>query len=215
MKPYYEEAGITIYHGDCRDVLPHLPNVDLVLTDPPYNVKKDYGQHDDGMPEVEYEVFMREVAALCLNAADNQAWIAPRYKARLFTDIFPNAHMIVILRGASGPFRQGWSDQFETALLVGKPLRCMPDVWSDIRLKGEGYFFREETFGHPGYTPYPIMARCASLLSTNSLIDPFCGTGTALRAAKDQGKRAIGIELNEAYCEIAANRLRQEVLQFQ
>jgi hypothetical protein len=130
-------------------------------------------------------------------------------------NLLKGSHLVVIRRGASGPFRQGWSDQFEIALAVGKPNECVPDLWSDIRLKGEGYFFREETFGHPGYTPYPIMHRAVHLLSKESVIEPFCGTGTTLVAAKKQGRRAVGIELNEAYCEIAAKRLSQEVLEFE
>ena len=126
--------------------------------------------------------------------------------------LLPGAHLIVIPRGATGPFRGGWSDQFEIALCIGKPAKCVSDLWKGIRLKGEGYFFTEETWGHPGYTPYPIMAKATSLLTTESVTDPFCGTGTTLRAAKDQNRKAIGIEINEAYCEIAAKRMQQEVL---
>jgi site-specific DNA-methyltransferase (adenine-specific) len=88
------------------------------------------------------------------------------------------------------------------------------DLWDGIRLKGEGYFFREETYGHPGYTPKPIMHRCVTLLSPEggTVLDPFCGTGTTLRAAKDLGRKAIGIEIEERYCEIAAKRMAQTVM---
>lgn len=106
---------------------------------------------------------------------------------------------------------------FEIALAIGKPNGAEVDLWSDIRLKGEGYFFREDTYGHPGYTPFLIGKRFVSLLSERGdvVIDPFCGTGSTLRAAKDLGRNAIGMEINERYCEIAANRLRQEVLNFE
>lgn len=95
-----------------------------------------------------------------------------------------------------------------------EPEERQPNYWEDLRFKGEGYFFREETFDHPGYTPMNVIKRILAVRRCESLLDPFCGTGTTLRAAKDLGMRAVGIEINEAYCEIAANRLRQEVLDF-
>ena len=211
MKPYYEHAGITIYHGDCRDVLPQL-KADAVITDPPYNCGKDYGVFKDNLSDAEYREFMETVIKYSFAAAPNQFWVAPRYKLEFFLPMFPGYHLIVIRRGACGPFRGAWSDQFEIALAIGKPKGAPSDLWEGIRLKSEGYFFREQTFGHPGYTPYPIMLRAAKLLAEKILIDPFCGTGTALRAAKDLGIRGIGIEINEVYCEIAAKRMAQEVL---
>jgi hypothetical protein len=186
-------------------------SMDLVLTDPPYNAKKEYGDFKDNLSPDEYAAFMRTVAAECLRIAPHQAWVAPRYQLALFSSIFPKAHMIVVRRGAAGPIRNGWSDQYETILTIGKPKRCIPDVWDDIRLKGEGYFFREETYGHPGFTPTLILKRLASLLADQSLVDPFVGTGGSLVAAKCLGLSAIGIERNEAYCEIAAMRLQQSV----
>lgn len=214
MKPYYEEDGIVIYHGDCREILPQLEPVDLVLTDPPYNCGKDYGSYKDNLSDSDYVDFMSNVASQSRRLAMNQAWVAPRYKMLMWLNIFPEAHIVVVRRGASGPFRGGWSDQFETVLTTGRPNECISDLWDDIRLKGEGYFFREETYNHPGYTPYKIMLRCARVLSKESVIDPFCGTGTTLRAAKDLGRKAIGIEIEEKYCEIAAKRLQQEVFKF-
>lgn len=216
IKPYFQDDAVTIYHGDCREILPQLTEkVDLVLTDPPYNAGKDYGEgSNDKMVPTEYEVWCSECVAAALPKADNQFWVAPRYQLALWLSLLPKSHLIVIPRGAGGPFRGGWSDQFEIALAIGKPLRCMPDLWKGIRLKGEGYFFREETYGHPGYTPKPIFDRAITLLSAVStvVLDPFCGTGTSLRAAKDLGRKAIGIEIEERYCEIAAKRMSQSVL---
>ncbi len=213
MKPYYDDGkGIVIYHGDCREILPSLPKVDLVLTDPPYNCGKDYGTYKDNLSQYDYGDFMHTVVGWCRRIAENHFWIAPRYQIGLWSSLLPDAHLIVVRRGATGPFRGGWLDQFEIALSVGKPNKCVPDLWDGIRLKGEGYFFREETYNHPGYTPYPIMARAADLLSINVLCDPFCGTGTSLVAAKQLGRKAIGIEIEEKYCEISVQRLAQEVL---
>ena len=212
--PYYDRDGVTLYLGDCRELLPLLGPAALVVTDPPYNVGKDYEVASDALDGAEYEAFMRSVVTESLRIAPNQAWVAPRYKMALWMGLLPSAHMVVVRRGAMGPFRGGWSDQFETILTIGKPNRVYPDLWDDIRLKGEGYFFREETYGHPGYTPEPIIRRCISLLSKEgeTVIDPFLGTGTTARVAKYLNRKCIGIEVNERYLEIAAKRLAQEVL---
>jgi site-specific DNA-methyltransferase (adenine-specific) len=216
MTPYYyQDSAVTIYHGDCREILPGLPFGAAVVTDPPYNANKDYGKSvNDNMTEVEYENWSQEIVSLALVSASNQFWVAPRYKLRLWLTLLPGAHLIAITRGAAGPFRQGWSDQFEIALSIGKPLKCVSDLWTGIRLKGEGYFFREETYDHPGYTPSPILSKAINLFSNlgELIIEPFAGTGTTLRAAKDLGRKAIGIEIEEKYCEIAAKRMAQEVL---
>lgn len=210
MTPYYEHAGITIYHGDCREFLPQLA-ADLLVTDPPFNVGKDYGTSADDLPVDEYRALMAAIAAA---NAPHQAWVTPTNRLSLFSGLLPDAQPIIIRRGAQGPKRWGWYDQFDILLVRGRPNRYISNLWDDIRLKGEGYFFREYTWDHPGYTPYPIMARCISLLTSEgeTVLDPFAGTGTTLRAAKDLNRRAIGIELDERWCEVIARRLEQEVL---
>lgn len=207
VTPTWSKNGVDLYLGDCKTVLPHIGKVDAVVTDPPYNVGKDYGVHNDSMPEADYAKWMTEVVDLCSMIAVRHAWVAPRYKMKLFLSILPNAHIIVVERGASGPYRGGWSDQFETILCSGKPNRCVPDLWRDIRLKGEGYFFREETYGHPGYTPQPIMDRLIDLMSSDSVLDPFMGTGTSGVSAVKHGRKYLGIELNPEYFEIAIRRI--------
>jgi len=207
---YYRTDLGVLYCGDCLEIMPHLDPVDLVLTDPPYNCGKDYGEYKDNRPKDDYESWMHELSIESRKLAQNQAWIAPRYKLNFFLTIFEDAHLIVIRRGARGPFRQGWSDQFEIALAVGKPNKCEVDLWDDIRLKGEGYFFRENTFDYPGYTPFPIMQRFVSLLSTDSVLDIFMGTGTTAMACERLKRRWIGIEIEEKYCAIAKKRIEAE-----
>ena len=60
MKPYYDDGQISIYHGDCRDVIPCLEHIDIVLTDPPYNAGKDYGGHNDSMTDDEFRQWLSE-----------------------------------------------------------------------------------------------------------------------------------------------------------
>jgi len=98
-------------------------------------------------------------------------------------------------------------DQFEIALAIGAPSQPFSDCWDDIRLKGEGYFFREETYGHPGYTPYQIMERAIHLFAKRSVCDPFMGTGTSGEAAVKTGRAYAGIEIEPKYFEIACERI--------
>lgn len=196
-----------LYHGDCREILSGLPKVDVVITDPPYNVKKDYGTASDDLPPDEYLHKMASVIEMSSTA--RQCWVAPRYKMREWLTLLPNAHIVVVRRGAGGPFRQGFSDQFVTVLITGNPYRCVPDLWDGIRLKGEGYFFREETYGHPGYTPYPIFEKCVDIMTHpgDVVLEPFMGTGTCGVACVNLQRKFIGIEIDEKYFDIACRRI--------
>ncbi len=221
-----EEFGIALYHGDCLDILPTLPKVDCVVTDPPYNVKKDYGTYKDNLPLEEYAAWCARVVGLCKDLAENQFWVAPRYKMALWTSLLPEAHLIVIQRLAYGKIRQGWADQFATALTIGDPrydviTERMPvgappkDLWTEIRLKGEGFLCPDNTYGHPGYTPIGIMARAVSLLSHTSVLDPFLGSGTTGVACVNLGRAFIGIELDKGYFDICVERISKAIVEAQ
>lgn len=213
-------GNATLILGDCLEALRSLPSclrVDAVVTDPPYNAGKAYGTHDDDMPEDQYIEWSKERVEACKKLAANQFWVAPRYKLPMWLSLLPGAHLVVIPRGAAGPYRgSGWMDQFEIALAVGKTNHTAADLWTGIRLKGEGYFFREDTYGHPGYTPLPIMVKAIDLFSTKSVCDPFMGTGTTGEAALRQGRHFLGMEIHPPYFDIACKRLedvqRQERL---
>lgn len=181
------------------------------MTDPPYNVGKDYEATHDHLTDADYRHLLTGVEAAC----EIQAWVTPKKHLALFTSILPTALPVVVRRGAFGPLRWGWTDQFCLLLVRGRPSRPIPNLWDDIRLKGEGYFFRENDYGHPGYTPAFIMSRLVAVLAGPDavVVDPFMGTGTTNRVAKDLGFKSIGIEINERYCEIAAKRMGQEVIE--
>jgi DNA modification methylase len=107
MKPYYQDDAVTLYHADCRDVLPLLDPVDLVLADPPYNAGKNYGTASDSLSESDYTALMSAIIGECLPLASSQAWVAPRYQLHLWLGLLPKAHLIIVRRGATGPFRGG------------------------------------------------------------------------------------------------------------
>jgi site-specific DNA-methyltransferase (adenine-specific) len=233
VKPYYDDGTCTIYHADCRELLPFM-KAGLVLTDPPYNLGVSYGARTSGEDRREhYKVWSRrwfEVSPRPLIftpgpsnlamwfAIEEPLWVGAWYK--------PN--------GTSGSRLNGFN-LWEPVLFYGRPgRRVHRDAWSASIEKGPwgtplGTRPKGSSFGKRGRAvagttmpesvhPCPKSYRFwSSLLNDVSnpgdlILDPFMGSGTTLRAAKDLGRKAIGIELEERYCEIAAKRLGQEVL---
>lgn len=219
-KPYYEEEGITIYHADCKDILPYLEPVDLVLTDPPYGIGRDKGfsgswsfNGGKGIP-------------IARNRYEDDNWDNERPSKELFNLILEKAHNALIFGG----------NYFADILPQGKhwivwdKLQTMPTfgdcelIWTNIKKNSvkkkvyeyNGLIGKEPQRGHPTQKPLKLITRLLNEYSipSMSIIDPFMGSGTTLRAAKDLGRKAIGIEIEEKYCQIAVQRLKQEVLKF-
>ncbi len=212
MKPYYQDSAVTIYHGDCREILLSLPlpKVDLVLTDPPYGISHPCNFKKRG----------RSNLAECTDYADV-------FNDNTQFDPSPYIEQPCILWGANYyasklPDMSGWlvwdkirPDELDQATCelawsnVVKGVRRFRYLWDGMLRDGDDLLY------HPTQKPVELMAWCMSLRWTESLetiLDPFMGSGTTLRAAKDLGRKAIGIEIEEKYCEIAAKRMEQEVL---
>ena len=225
MMPYYEHAGITIYHGDCRDVLASL-KADVLVTDPPYGVnlgshggatdrrtgrnrhlvKGPYATYIDS-PENFLSVVVPAVTA-ALAIVDRGAVFCAGHMAFDFPR--PAAIGGVFLPAATGRCVWGFNS-FAHCLLYG----TAPDLSLGSKPIGIRSTARAEASAHPCPKPLPWMKWAVALVSRpgETVLDPFMGSGTTLLAAKDLGRRAIGIEIDERYCEIAAERLSQEVLQ--
>ena len=216
--PYYQDDACTIYHGDCREILPLLPVVDLVLTDPPYGIGLSNGGRSDGYrsdrdwsiagdhsQEVGEQV-LKEIAAIRLPrivfASPKKPW-SGNWRQFLVWDKGPAV-------GGGGDIATCWKFTWEliqvadTARLNGSRDSAVLNYWATPA----------DSIDHPAQKPLSLLCYLISKTTTtgHTILDPFMGSGTTLRAAKDLGRRAIGIELEEKYCEIAANRLRQEVL---
>lgn len=214
MNPYYEQDGITIYHADCRDVLPTLaPNsVDLVLTDPPYGL--EMATWDRTVPYGMLTDFLRLSRGPVL-------WFGSASKVPESYASFPvTPHRMLV-----------WYVTFTLARTCANgiyyrwhPIYC----WNlpKERKRGEVSHPNQDvlSFGqdghnpwhHPGTKPLALMRELVCIVPGNALIlDPFLGSGTTLVAAKQLNRRAIGIEIEERYCEIAANRLAQTVMQLE
>ena len=209
MRPYYQDDYVTIYHGDCQEILSQLDPVDLILTDPPYGrdalpLWKILGQISmTGLIEGGWclaycgHSFMPEI----LNAMGTDGMIYRWMIALIHSgphDLRPMAEMLIQI---------GW----KPILVFRKPpfhSKMGTDRFRDT-LNGAG----RNKSNHPWEQ---AVGEAKSLISQfqGMIVDPFLGSGTTLRAAKDLGRKAIGIEIEEKYCEIAAKRMAQEVLDF-
>ena len=210
MKPYYQDEFCTIYHADCREVLPTLEPVELVLTDPPYGIDYkatqpnaiDYGKvRNDDTP---FD------PALLLDYPFVIIWGANNFSSRL-----PHGGWLVwdkrVVEAADrmmgSPFELAWSNK--KALYKICRLQHGGAKNADAR---NGDVANQKRF-HPTQKPGKLMKWCLTLAKdAKTILDPFMGSGTTLRAAKDLGLRAIGIEIEEKYCEIAAKRMSQQSL---
>ena len=205
MKPYYQDEAVTIYHGDCREILPDLPIVDLVLTDPPYGINFNSGWTGSNI-QGDSDTSLRDwlltqilnIDALIFGAAG---------EAKL-----PGAKSVLIWhRPGSGMGDLGfpWKPDYELIHVFGTGFRSSYRGSSVIVCNWDT--FRGDAL-HPHQKPVELIGKLILNHPAQTILDPFMGSGTTLRAAKDLNRQAIGIEIEERYCEIAANRMSQMVM---
>jgi site-specific DNA-methyltransferase (adenine-specific) len=230
VRPYYERGGVAIYLGDCRDIIPALPSdsVDLVLTDPPYGVglvtkTSDYrdSAHFDAGASLRASVLYRDdpeyVRSLIGEVMPLVLGLCPR--AMVFSGTrmmwaYPEPRAVGCVFTVNGAGQSPWGFQcMHPILYYGR------DPYLEDGKGSRPNSFRDEQpniehFDHPCPKPLSWMRWAVSRASREgeTILDPFMGVGTTLRAAKDLGRKAIGIELEERYAEQAARRLSQEVL---
>lgn len=216
-KPYYEDDSCTIYHGDCREILPEIGAVDLLLTDPPYGIELNTDNR-------------RFTGGHTASKAKRGNGIGPAQGRRIVADDKPFDPSFLTIYGRHQVI-WGWN-HYPDSLPRGACLvwikryeEAFGTFLSDAELawmsKGHGVYCRRDLSNtkitrqrqHPTQKPLSLMAWCLSFFPGATLVlDPFMGSGTTLLAAKNLGRRAIGVEIEERYCEIAAKRLAQEVL---
>lgn len=225
MTPYYEQDGITIYHADCRDVLPTLEPVDLVLTDPPYLHKTGMSGGGfasatrfyrdgalDGMNDFDLDKYASHLldASSMLVAFHNRTLI-PQYSA-LAVKHGLKYDLHVWHKTNAIPFtNHSWKSDIEYLALIWSKTPGWCQVQQHRHSKVYTSPINPDSL-HPAAKPIPLLVKYIEILDAATILDPFMGSGTTLRAAKDLGRKAIGIENKESYCEIAVNRLRQGVL---
>lgn len=202
--PYYEDELVTLYHGDSRDVLPSLERgdgnvADLVLTDPPYGAR--IAAWDFQWPSWIEEVAVAPVVAL-LPGVMNLGKLTNNFGGLPYRWTL-NA---ILPTSARSPFGFCyWNPCVVYAETSVSLMRGAPDVRTFP-------IHRDQETWHPSPKPLSVMRWLVEMLPGATVLDPFAGSGTTLRAAKDEGRKAIGVESDERYCEGIAKRLGQDTL---
>jgi len=213
LSPYYQDEWVTLYHADCRDDLgTEVFDADVMVTDPPYGVsfngKKTkrttkatggYTREDD--PDVGPEV-VNALLPLVKRAA-----VFPGNR-NLYRYEEPRDIGCVYCPSGAGIGPWGFTC-FHPVLFYGDRAST---VLGPTSIQS---FATADTKEHPCPKPMRWLTWLIGLVSLPGevILDPFAGSGTTLRAAKDLGRKAIGIEIEERYCEVAGKRLAQEVLE--
>jgi DNA modification methylase len=213
QKPYYQDSAVTIYHGDCREIVPQLGRFDLLLTDPPYGIGCDKGvgqggkglcsrqyakQYEGGWDKYRPE---KEVFDLIIGKCD----LAIVWGGNYFNDVLPHSKKWLVLDKQNT--MPSYSDvEIAWTNFSGQSTKM-------FRYNCNGMLGSEPVKYHPTQKPYALISWCIILAGdAQTILDPFAGSGTTGRAAKDLNKAAVLIEREERYCEIAADRMSQEVL---
>lgn len=198
MTLYYSHGGIEIHHGDAREILPGL-RADVVVTDPPYGVGFRGEEWDESIPSW-WLPLARECAPLVVfTTAPTTMWDYPR----------PDWVLCAARQASQSRTAYGGFNHWSPVLVYGR------GAWSPDFHSAHAVHTGNDNLGidHPCPKSLALM-RWIVDGTKGSIIDPFMGSGTTLRAAKDLGRRAIGIELEERWCELAARRMGQEVFPF-
>lgn len=236
--PYYDDGQITLYHGDCCDILPHLPPVDLVLTDPPYGERQ--ADWDDDKPPV--EVWDLMMAVLLPGAAlyywgfwGHADWVLANARR---VGLTPQSHITWWFQ-TGRPEKKSYREDTESAWYFshGKPktfnyegdLEPYGDEANYARYGREGkhpgtvwiasriFHNHPENVGHETQKPLSLISKMIRISSNEGeiVLDPFAGSCTTAVAAKELGRSCICIEKEERYLETAVRRLAQEVINFE
>ena len=215
--PYYSDDYVTLYHGDCREIDAWL-SADVLVTDPPYGVKWVTGQTSRASAPIVESIVGDEStdardAVLALWGARPAivfgGWRAPRpQRVR---------HRLIWHKQTRAPgfSTAPWFPNDEEVYVLGDGFCGKPSptviTTTEVRHGAAGEVAR---IGHPTPKPLDLMGLLIDKCPPGTIADPFTGSGSTLVAAKRLGRKAIGVELVERYCEIAAKRLAQGVLDF-
>ena len=215
IKPYYEEENITIYNGDCLEVMKEFDNesIDCVIADPPYGLNYLSNRYKYGNPHLKIEnddkLFIPIVSLWQKLKTTGAMYVFYSHKLPLVSDNIKNVIIWVKNNWSAGDLEGDYGNQYEMLAFMPKgnfklKSKRFSNVW---------FFDREIPKYHPTQKPTSLINRIIESATNKGdiILDPFLGSGTTARACKDLGRKCIGIEISKEYCDIAVKRLGQEV----
>lgn len=202
-----------IHNEDILSFLSKIPDntFNFAFSDPPYNKNKDYGVYKDNLPQEQYLNWVKDFISEYRRVSNNNfGMFVGADLLKTYWDLMPNAKLIIVRKGAIGTPFKDYYRQYSGFLCTAKPNQTIYDLWWDIKMPGEGYFFREERFPHPGLTSLKLTQRILNYFTKeNDLVfDGFMGTGTTAVACVHLNRKYIGTEINLNYINISEARLK-------
>lgn len=221
IEPYYEQDGITIYNADCREILPYI-QTDVLVTDPPYGV--DLGDVVNGQARAKQQQpysqfsdtpkYLQDVCVPAIRDALTRVKRGALFCGNRNLWLYPQADEVGCWYVPAATSRGKWGFICANLILYyGKSPRAgIGDFANSFSLQPP-----ISKSAHPCPKPYSVMRWLVNKSATagDVVFDPFMGSGTTLQAAKDLGLRAVGVEIEERYCELAVKRLSQSILNFE
>lgn len=219
MKPYYQDEHVILYHADCLQHLDILDTADVLVTDPPYGMDYQSARRSDNpLDRIKGDQDTETRDAVIAAWGDKPALVFGRWSVQAPRN--EKQRLIWWKEGNPGmgnlnmPFGPAHEDIHLLGTGWDRKSTGLPRIGSVIPTRGlrGGSHGEENATGHPTPKPVALMEFLIKRCPPGIIIDPFAGSGSTLRAAKNLGRSAIGFEIEEKYCAIAAERLAQEVL---
>jgi site-specific DNA-methyltransferase (adenine-specific) len=205
VRPYFTDGLVTIYHGDCREILPHV-TADVLVTDPPYGMAYQSGWKESSRIANDDSTECRDRALEIWGGKPALVfgrWSVDRPAA--------TRELLIWDKGdwpGMGDLSLPWGPSTEEIYVLGDGFigRRTGQILRDPKRPSGSNAL------HPNVKPIGLMEMLVRSCPPGVVIDPFCGSGSTLVAAKNLGRKAIGIELEEHHCKTAVSRLAQQTL---
>jgi DNA modification methylase len=185
-------------------------SVSLVFYDPPYNVGKNYDTYKDNLSQDDYEGWMIDLVQESIRVATRGVAIYISCElTKFFWNIVPDSYLIPVHKRAAGVCKKNVAIQYHSIITNVVPTKRTRNLWDDVRLPGEGYFFKEKRFNNPGMTGLALTEKVLDSFSLEgeTVVDPFSGCGTTWLASKKMNRKFFGSEISTKYISIAEERI--------